>query len=130
MKDIKFRQPILVRGKFGYWHYWGFLSEGHFASPETNSSSIGNAKETSQQFTGLRDRNGREIYEGDVVELYNTSRYRYPVCWIGENAAFGMDYGDGRIEFIGDYNSDYLEVVGNVHENPGLRDWGEDETEM
>jgi len=44
MGEIKFRQPILVRGKFGYWHYWGFLSEGQFASPETKQSSINKAK--------------------------------------------------------------------------------------
>jgi len=110
MGEIKFRQPILVRGKFGYWHYWGFLSEGQFASPEINSSSINKAKETIQQFTGLHDRNGREIYEGDILLLANG--LSVPVYY--DSGAFWA----GAVLLLTEDKSSV--VIGNKWENPEL----------
>lgn len=110
MREIKFRQPILVRGKFEYWHYWGFLSEGQFASPEINSSSINKAKETIQQFTGLHDRNGREIYEGDILLLANG--ISVPVYY--DSGAFWA----GAVLLLSEDKSSV--VIGNKWENPEL----------
>jgi uncharacterized phage protein (TIGR01671 family) len=80
-------------------------------------------KETVGEYTGLKDRNGREIYEGDVVDL--RPRYSQPhrieySCgqWIC------VDAGGGWVtliedEQLGDEMND-VEVIGNIYDNPEL----------
>lgn len=80
-----------------------------------------------EQFTGLKDINGREIFEGDIVKYYPHHRgVPYRVYWADKSAKFLI----GRDGVIGQSFSDImhnlntgriaLEVVGNIHENPEL----------
>lgn len=65
------------------------------------------------QYTGLTDKNRREIYEGDIVDTpgqRGTIRY--------ENAKFIIDFGDGYQDLA--LIPDEQEVIGNVYENPEL----------
>jgi len=82
------------------------------------------------QYTGLKDKNGREIYEGDIVR---TTRYYDEKDWIVD---FG-EYDDSdtvwgspgigwflhrpeRDESLIFFDQEFREVVGNIYENPEL----------
>ncbi len=84
-------------------------------------------KKTISQFTGLHDKNGKEIYEGDVCKLVkapnmdfikdkNPFEVRY-----GKGAQF-YGYVDGWLEdvYLYDLESYEYEVLGNIYENPEL----------
>lgn len=86
---------------------------------------VGNEEDIWEQFTGLHDKNGREIYEGDVVKVYGFSKVTVGKV-IYEDYYFTLDgfcdTGTDRPEMAfseGEFEVNY-EVIGNIHENPEL----------
>lgn len=75
------------------------------------------------QFTGLRDKNGKEIYEGDHMyasgNLYG-EEYIGTVVWDKDDARFEVVGLHGRFEYI----PDECYVKGNIYENPELLEVG------
>jgi hypothetical protein len=76
---------------------------------------------TLMQFTGLKDRNGREIYEGDVLD-WNGDGGVWVVQWSEKDCGFNMY--DAKNPHVNPYpiplHAKYVSVIGNVYENPEL----------
>lgn len=110
------------------------IEHGRFAL-EQITTICDKSKTIRRQYTGLKDKNGREIYEGDILEnktiLKELEEYvnvdnRYCKV-IFEVGSFRLEFPHDRlckeieeIEEIGFYNLDNYEVIGNIYENPEL----------
>ena len=70
-----------------------------------------------EQFTGLHDKNGKEVYEGDIVKSID-SDFNRVIKWSDITPSFTMQRDDFK-ECVW-YNEKYCEVIGNIHENPEL----------
>ena len=78
------------------------------------------SKRDFMQFTGLHDKNGKEIYEGDVVRHYDYPRQKFSVEYIAPSfEARNTKDGTLRPMWHNGKLTDY-EIIGNIYSNPEL----------
>lgn len=126
MREIKFRGKRIDNNEWVY----GYFTKNHKSGKcyITTQSESGGAKphqvipETIGQYTGLKDKNGKEIYEGDICNCREYECFG-KVEWNNEEAGFYfcvvVEGGGFEEEHLYDY-IDELEVIGNIHDNPEL----------
>lgn len=119
MREIKFRGKSIVTGE---WCFGDLFQHGDQKFIMANNRNTEVDPETVGQYTGLKDMNSKEIYEGDMIQPYDPDdgyavvRYdntetEFYILFVNENVYYGL----GR-----DFESKDLAVVGNIYDNPEL----------
>ena len=131
MREILFRgKHIHVHHKNnhldGRWIEGYFADKNHINSPELEGEFLVDP-ETICQYTGLADKNGRKIFEGDVVKINDDVKEKFDisdgaVIYRGGSFIIGSDGGTLNSLFvIADFNYVFRgEVIGNIFDNPEL----------
>ena len=132
MREIKFRGKRSDNGEWVYGFYSEILGveEGYYIINENDEYHV--RPKTVGQYTGLKDKNGVEIYEGDVLacggedEWYVSGWVRYfddPICMYAGKFCLADD-AEGHISDFWEGNwpeiIEHDEVIGNIHDNPEL----------
>lgn len=126
MREIKFRGYGKDKKQ---WIYGSLLDEqsvGIVAIQDDNCHVWEVDPESVGQYTGLKDADGREIYEGDVIRSDLLPHMMTTVCngcVEYRNGAFYVEYIDHTYANLGDlifYSGTSSTVIGNIHDNPDL----------
>ena len=93
---------------------------------------LNNSDHEIMQGTGLLDKSGKEIYEGDILKPYSIEASKLEVFWFDQYSRFSLrhypqwleeknDNSLNSVSNIGDEShTKYCEIIGNIYENPEL----------
>ena len=131
MRTIKFRGQKQTNGVWVYGDLETKLNRIHEYDNDGNYAGFVNVNpDTIGQFTGLYDKNGKEIYEGDIIQY---RRLKVVVGFFRGAYGYGriVEFGRVFVPFVGSddnknalqftdgtvFDTDFCEVIGNIHDN-------------
>lgn len=139
MREILFRGKGTIDGEWKYGYYAGEVCKTPF-SPTTKQDNIiqlGSnlwcevVPDTVGQFTGLTDKNGTKIFEGDIVEYETGKKVRIGRVFFSDfRASFSVTAGKNGSARINNDLYNYIQsgnsvtVIGNIYDNPELMGGG------
>ena len=132
MREILFRGKLTANGKWSEGNLVVNKRGVYVITPdETPIGIYGQVDpETVGEYTGLTDKNGKKIFEGDILKFdyigKNLGVNGISLCEF-ENGKFGVKWGYYK-EFVclDGFANTTLEVIGNIHDNPELLKGGVD----
>lgn len=145
MREIKFRGMTRKKGEKvrmdgtpvdGNWVYGGVKQgEGDFSIIYENETYEKRVvyTDTVCQYIGLNDKNGKEIYEGDILEwqLRNGPSVLYECVWLEDECAFAFNdlrnrrFYENPVDCNDDYTLEFnMGIIGNKFDNPELLERG------
>lgn len=121
MREIEFRAKCGNEWVYGDLHLLSKMPHIHtdpFTKKSINIETIG-------QYTGLKDTNGKEIYEGDIIRSFDSNGEAILHCIVWEEARFVALYKGRNFRSKCFLKQDWLdefekEVIGNIYDNKNL----------
>lgn len=127
-------REILFRGKHihttdsnehlnGTWVH-GYLSDKNYINDKSLEGEFLVGENTICQYTGLTDKNGKKIFEGDILRHADETILK--TVWSDRKYGFAAQCVKGSVLLkdckwgLGEFESDEVEVIGNIFDNPEL----------
>ncbi len=126
MREILFRGKRIDNGEWEYGYLYGIWEQRYILWGMTNNvpNMVEVDPETICQYTGLTDKTGKKIWEGDILEGHLDDKFpedvtREKVIW-HESGWKTEEPGCVDKEYLDEFDTENFEVVGNVFDNPEL----------
>lgn len=121
MREIRFRGKSIKTGK---WIYGNLVINKQIQKYQIIDETLYGKevdKETIGQYTGLHDKNGKEIYEGDILEIIVNNNIIKKCVVEFKNGIFGVMFST-QIELTAfpHFHNTTFEIIGNIYDNKNL----------
>ncbi len=107
--------------------YWASILTATFIGsyrvrPEYDVNEFSVIPETVGQYTGLADKNGKKIFEGDILEFTNNDgeKTHYEIFWNEAKSAWYIREHHGFEDDCIEWNPKQFKIIGNIYDNPEL----------
>lgn len=119
MREILFRGKAEIGGNWVYGDLIHRLGGATIGTVDSNGlHELYVSEDTVGQYTGLTDKNGTKIFEGDIILYNNTNEYGC-IEYDKDDGMFVAKFDTCCVNFGLEYSTSF-EVIGNIHDNPEL----------